>query len=129
MYNPDGIHGIPNFGPLLYYSSLLGLAHVTELILKMGANVNAQGGYFGNAASHNGDRGVVELLLERGADVNAQRPAGSVTQRRSRGHGAAAGEGRGRQRPRRIFRQRLAGGVLRGQSSSGGAAAGEGRGR
>ena len=48
---------------------------VVELLLERGADVNAQGGHYGNAlqaASFNGHRGVVELLLERGADVNAQ---------------------------------------------------------
>ena len=77
VYNPDRpwVTGLSNFGTPLYYSSLLGLANVSELILERGADVNAQGGHYGNAlqaASCNGHRGVVELLLERGADVNAQ---------------------------------------------------------
>jgi hypothetical protein len=59
----------------LYYSSLLGLSDVARLLLDKGADVNAEGGRFGNAlqaASFNGHRGVVELLLDKGADVNAQ---------------------------------------------------------
>ena len=48
---------------------------VVELLLNKGANVNYQGGYFGNAlqaASHAGNIPVVRLLLCRGANVNAQ---------------------------------------------------------
>lgn len=40
-----------------------------------GADVNAQGGQFGNAlqaASYWSYRNVVQMLLDRGADVNAQ---------------------------------------------------------
>ena len=56
-------------------------------LLEKGADVNAQGGHFGNAlqaASYGGDEGVVRSLLEKGADVNAQggalreRPASRV---------------------------------------------------
>ena len=46
-----------------------------ELLLERGADVNAQGGKFGNAlqeASYRGHIGIVKLLLERGADVNTQ---------------------------------------------------------
>jgi ankyrin repeat protein len=38
-----------------------------------GANVNAQGGHYGNAlqaASAHGDNDIVQLLLEKGANVN-----------------------------------------------------------
>ena len=48
---------------------------VVELLLGKGADVNAQGGHYGNAlqaASAGGDEKVVELLLGKGADVNAQ---------------------------------------------------------
>jgi ankyrin repeat protein len=39
----------------------------------MGADVNAQGGEYGNAlqaASSSGNQEIVELLIEMGADVN-----------------------------------------------------------
>jgi ankyrin repeat protein len=45
------------------------------LLLEKGADVNAQGGDYGNAlyaASNRGHDSVVTLLLEKGADVNAQ---------------------------------------------------------
>jgi ankyrin repeat protein len=48
---------------------------VMEVLLDKGADVNAQGGYYGNAlqsASVNGHKEVVTLLLDKGADVNAQ---------------------------------------------------------
>jgi ankyrin repeat protein len=48
---------------------------VVELLLSPWADVNAQGGDYGNvlqAASARGHNKVVELLLSKGADVNAQ---------------------------------------------------------
>jgi ankyrin repeat protein len=45
-----------------------------RLLLDKGANVNAQGGDFGNAlqaASSNGYKAVVGRLLDKGANVNA----------------------------------------------------------
>ncbi|KAF2827154.1 hypothetical protein CC86DRAFT_274174, partial [Ophiobolus disseminans] len=45
------------------------------LLLDKGADVNAQGGDFGNAfhaASLKGHEAVVKLLLDKGADANAQ---------------------------------------------------------
>jgi hypothetical protein len=47
-----------------------------RLLLDRGADVNAQGGYYGNAlqaaAQRSGNEATVRLLLDRGADVNAQ---------------------------------------------------------
>ncbi|KAF5337741.1 hypothetical protein D9758_016029 [Tetrapyrgos nigripes] len=59
----------------LYYASYIGLKSVVVYMLEKGADVNAQGGYYGNAlqaASRNGHLEVVRALLEKGADVNAQ---------------------------------------------------------
>ena len=46
-----------------------------QLLLKNEANVNAQGGVYGNAlqaASSHGHIQTVQLLLDKGADINAQ---------------------------------------------------------
>lgn len=61
-------------------------------LLEKGADVNAQGGHYGNAleaaASIAGNERVVELLLERGADVNAQGgPYGNALQAAACGAG------------------------------------------
>ena len=48
---------------------------MVRLLLEKGANVNAEGGYYGNAlqaASYGGHEAVVRLLLENGANVNAE---------------------------------------------------------
>ena len=48
---------------------------MVELLLDAGADVNDQGGQFGNvlqAAADKGHTKVVQLLLDAGADVNAQ---------------------------------------------------------
>ncbi|RMZ80134.1 hypothetical protein DV736_g6675, partial [Chaetothyriales sp. CBS 134916] len=60
----------------LYYASLLGLEIAVKQILSTGADINAQGGYYGNAlqaASWRGHEKVVQMLIDAGADVNAQR--------------------------------------------------------
>ena len=46
---------------------------VVKLLLDKGADINAQGGEYGNAlqaASHRGHERVVKLLLDKGANVN-----------------------------------------------------------
>ncbi|SLM34065.1 P-loop containing nucleoside triphosphate hydrolase, partial [Lasallia pustulata] len=56
-------------------ASLLGLTYVAESFLDEGADINAQGGFHGNAlqaASERGHDQVVRMLLDKGADVNAQ---------------------------------------------------------
>ncbi|KAM0125328.1 hypothetical protein ACHAO1_010650 [Botrytis cinerea] len=48
---------------------------IAKLLLDRGADVNAQGGEYGNAlqaAAWKGNQETVKLLLDRGADVNAQ---------------------------------------------------------
>jgi ankyrin repeat protein len=59
----------------LYYAALLGFSTVTRLLLDAGADINAQGGEYGNAlqaASAGGHEQVVKTLLNAGAEVNAQ---------------------------------------------------------
>ncbi|XP_014558237.1 hypothetical protein COCVIDRAFT_36442 [Bipolaris victoriae FI3] len=58
-----------------YYAGLLGLKRVVKLLLNAGADVNAQGGFYGNAlyaASVKGHEQIVKILLNKGANVNAQ---------------------------------------------------------
>jgi hypothetical protein len=66
-----------------------GHERIVELLLAKGADVNAQGGLFGNAlqaASYGGHERIVELLLAKGADVNAQGGLfGNALQAASRG--------------------------------------------
>jgi ankyrin repeat protein len=59
----------------LYYAALCGLNEVVRLLAEKGADVNSQGGRYGNpleAASAEGHEVVVRLLLDKGADINAQ---------------------------------------------------------
>jgi ankyrin repeat protein len=54
----------------LYYAALLGFSMMTRLLLDQGAEVNAQGGHYGNAlqaASRGGHEQVVKTLLDAGA--------------------------------------------------------------
>ncbi|SLM38552.1 P-loop containing nucleoside triphosphate hydrolase, partial [Lasallia pustulata] len=59
----------------LYYGSLAGVTELVQLLLKNGADVNAQGGYYDSAlqaASNGGHESVVQLLLDNGAGINTQ---------------------------------------------------------
>jgi ankyrin repeat protein len=62
-------------GSILIKHSRAGNIGVVQLLLDKGADVNAQGGDYGNAlqaASAGGHKEIVQLLLDKGADVNAQ---------------------------------------------------------
>ena len=59
----------------LYYASFGGLANAIRYLLSQGADVNTQGGHYGNAlqaASLGGHDQIIELLLNKGADVSHQ---------------------------------------------------------
>jgi ankyrin repeat protein len=59
----------------LYFASFLGLLQPVQKLIQKGADVNAQGGEYGNAlqaASYQGHQEIVKLLIDKGADVNAQ---------------------------------------------------------
>ena len=48
---------------------------IAKLLINKGANVNAQGGIYGNAlqaASYQGHKAIAKLLLDKEANVNAQ---------------------------------------------------------
>ncbi|KAK2764811.1 hypothetical protein CKAH01_15750 [Colletotrichum kahawae] len=60
---------------VLYYVACGGIVSAVEEVLKNGADVNTQGGRYGNAlqaASGGGHQEIVQMLLNNGADVNAQ---------------------------------------------------------
>ncbi|KAM5521104.1 hypothetical protein FOXYSP1_14994 [Fusarium oxysporum f. sp. phaseoli] len=66
--------GLPR-APRLYYACLAGLAGAARDLMTEGADVNAQGGEYGNvlqAASSGGNLKIVQLLLDKGADISAQ---------------------------------------------------------
>lgn len=81
LYNLDRTWAKPNLEessdairPPLYYASMAGLNKVVAMLLDKGVDVNASGGWYGNAlqaALANGHNQVVQLLLENSADVNA----------------------------------------------------------
>ncbi|EAQ93238.1 hypothetical protein CHGG_01473 [Chaetomium globosum CBS 148.51] len=65
----------PPQGSRLYYACFAGLVTPAQILISKGADVNAQGGEYGNAlqaASSGGHQEIVKLLLDKGADVNAQ---------------------------------------------------------
>ena len=82
LYNLDGLlkgsdmtRGLHDICPPLYYASSAGLIRSVKSILDRGADINAQGGEYGNAlqaASYGGHIQVVQMLLNQGADINAQ---------------------------------------------------------
>lgn len=60
---------------LVLYVAEYGLISLMKKLIAEGANVNAQGGEYGNVlqtASFWGRQRIVELLIAKGADVNAQ---------------------------------------------------------
>ena len=79
----------------LYYASLAGLTEASYDLLEMGADVNAQGGRYGNAlqaAVDGGNEAIAKVLIEKGANANAQGGYyGNALQAASmRGHGTIA---------------------------------------
>uniref|UniRef100_A0A8H7NI02 protein S-acyltransferase n=1 Tax=Bionectria ochroleuca TaxID=29856 RepID=A0A8H7NI02_BIOOC len=61
--------------PALYYASLWGLPYSSIFLLQKGADINAQGGEYGNALQATlagGHLEMAQMLLEKGADINAQ---------------------------------------------------------
>ena len=67
---PDDTNTYP-----VMWASLNGHDKSVELLLERGADVNAQGGEYGNAlqaACAGGHESITRILLERGADINAR---------------------------------------------------------
>lgn len=72
---PDLERNLKGVTTPLYYAAQSGLYVTTRLLLGRHAEVNAEGGHFGNAlqaALIGGHNQVVKILLEKGAEVNAQ---------------------------------------------------------
>jgi len=59
----------------LYYASLAGLTEASYALLDMRADINAQGGKYGNAlqaAASKGHLAIAKLLIKKGANVHAR---------------------------------------------------------
>jgi ankyrin repeat protein len=72
---PDLNKGLDSAAAPLYYAALLGLSTIVKMLLAQGAEINIQGGRYGNAlhaASIKGHTQVVRILLNAGADIDAQ---------------------------------------------------------
>ena len=80
---PDGfvteIPHLPKYGSresvLLYYAALIGIPELVGALLERGADIDAEGGDFGNAltlAAYKNDIQTVKMLLEKGANPNYQ---------------------------------------------------------
>ncbi|KAK4889605.1 hypothetical protein LTR27_011589 [Elasticomyces elasticus] len=73
---PEGLWESTGHGPVpspLYLASVGGLTQTAKVLLEQGADVNAHGGYRGNAlnaASVHGYEEIVRLLLDNNADVD-----------------------------------------------------------
>lgn len=92
-------------GSRLYYACFTGLVAPARDFISKGADVNAQGGRYGNAlqaALVKGHQEIATLLLEKGADVNAQGVYGNALRaaprRLSRDYHTTLGRGNKRQR-------------------------------
>ncbi|KAH5552913.1 hypothetical protein HBI25_177950 [Parastagonospora nodorum] len=82
LYNPDYPwmklnleKGLDSIAAPLYYAALLDLNTITRMLLDQGAEVNKQGGRYGNAlhaASLRGHKRIVQILIKAGAEVDAQ---------------------------------------------------------
>ena len=61
--------------PSIQITSFRGHGAIAKLLIDKGADVNAQGGYYGNAlqaASDGGHEVIAKLLMEKGAAVHVQ---------------------------------------------------------
>ncbi|KAF2178926.1 purine and uridine phosphorylase [Zopfia rhizophila CBS 207.26] len=81
LYRPDRPwdnapdNGGDELASALYYAALGGLVNAVMFLLNRAVDVNAEGGYYGNAlqaASERGHEQIVKLLLDKGAYVNAE---------------------------------------------------------
>jgi ankyrin repeat protein len=75
LYWKGDYQGDPGFRTRLMVACFFGHVAIAKLLVEKGADVNAQGGRYGDAlqaASSQGYEQIVRLLVEKGADVNAQ---------------------------------------------------------